>query len=238
MCSETSFDDCLIGWLAKCVKITVSQTSKRMSIIMKKLFILLMILAAVCFIGVWIYQTQRLKKNAQAAISKGQVVMNWGLIILFVIGLVGTFTAPSTKNSEPAEHHPANEYATKVSKAQSSLESAAAASASSSQASSSSSSASSSSSSASSSSSSQLQVDFPTDVSLNKTGDATVSFKAPANTQFEIKDSNNNVVTTLNGNAQGADQTYNFKKPGKYHVTAHNGDQTIDRDLTVRGIGQ
>ena len=197
---------------------------------MKKLFILLMILAAVCFVGVWIYQTQRLKKNAQAAISKGQVVMNWGLIILFVIGLVGAFAAPSTKTSEPAEHHPANEHATKVSKAQSSSESAAAASASSSQAASSSS--------ASSSSSSQLQVDFPTDVSLNKTGDATVSFKAPANTQFEIKDSNNNVVTTLNGNAQGADQTYNFKKPGKYHVTAHNGDQTIDRDLTVRGIGQ
>lgn len=197
---------------------------------MKKLFILLMILAAICFIGVWIYQTQRLKKNAQAEIGKGQVVMNWGLIILFVIGLVGTFTAPSTKTSEPAEHHPANEHATKVSKAQSSSESAAAASASSSQAASSSS--------ASSSSSSQLQVDFPTDVSLNKTGDATVSFKAPANTQFEIKDSNNNVVTTLNGNAQGADQTYNFKKPGNYHVTAHNGDQTIDRDLTVRGIGQ
>lgn len=197
---------------------------------MKKLFILLMILAAVCFIGVWIYQTQRLKKNAQAAISKGQVVMNWGLIILFVIGLVGTFTAPSTKTSEPAEHHPANEHATKVSKAQSSSQSAVAASSSSSQ--------SASSSSASSSSSSQLQVDFPTDVSLNKTGDATVSFKAPANTQFEIKDSNNNVVTTLNGNAQGADQTYNFKKPGKYHVTAHNGDQTIDKDLTVRGIGQ
>ena len=181
---------------------------------MKKLFILLMILAAVCFVGVWIYQTQRLKKNAQAAISKGQVVMNWGLIILFVIGLVGTFTTPSTKTSEPAEHHPANEHVTKVSKAQSS------------------------SSSASSSSSSQLQVDFPTDVSLNKTGDATVSFKAPANTQFEIKDSNNNVVTTLNGNAQGTDQTYNFKKPGKYHVTAHNGDQTIDKDLTVRGISQ
>ena len=81
-------------------------------------------------------------------------------------------------------------------------------------------------------------LSFPTDVSLNKTGDATVSFKAPANTQFEIKDSNNNVVTTLNGNAQGADQTYNFKKPGKYHVTAHNGDQTIDKELTVRGIGQ
>lgn len=192
-----------------------------MSIIMKKLFILLMILAAVCFIGVWIYQTQRLKKNAQAEIGKGQVVMNWGLIVLFVIGLVGAFAAPRDKTSEPAEHHPANEHATKVSKAQSS-----------------SSSASSSSSSASSSSSSQLQVDFPTDVSLNKTGDATVSFKAPANTQFEIKDSNNNVVTTLNGNAQGADQTYNFKKPGKYHVTAHNGDQTIDKDLTVRGIGQ
>ena len=204
---------------------------------MKKLFILLMILAAVCFVGVWIYQTQRLKKNAQAKIGKGQVVMNWGLIILFVIGLVGTFTAPGDKTSAPAEHHPANEHATKVSKAQSSSQSAAAASASSSQ-SASSSSASSSSSSASSSSSSQLQVDFPTDVSLNKTGDATVSFKAPANTQFEIKDSNNNVVTTLNGNAQGADQTYNFKKPGKYHVTAHNGDQTIDRDLTVRGIGQ
>lgn len=203
-----------------------------MSYIMKKLFILLMILAAVCFVGVWIYQTQRLKKNAQAKIGKGQVVMNWGLIILFVIGLVGTFTAPGDKTSAPAEHHPANEHATKVSKAQSSSESAAAAS------SSSSSSASSSSSSASSSSSSQLQVDFPTDVSLNKTGDATVSFKAPANTQFEIKDSNNNVVTTLNGNAQGADQTYNFKKPGKYHVTAHNGDQTIDKDLTVRGIGQ
>lgn len=196
---------------------------------MKKLFILLMILAAVCFVGVWIYQTQRLKKNAQAPIGKGQVVMNWGLIILFVIGLVGTFTAPSTKTSAPAEHHPANEHATKVSKAQSSSESVAAASSSSQAASSSS---------ASSSSSSQLQVDFPTDVSLNKTGDATVSFKAPANTQFEIKDSNNNVVTTLNGNAQGADQTYNFKKPGKYHVTAHNGDQTIDRDLTVRGIGQ
>ena len=192
-----------------------------MSYIMKKLFILLMILAAVCFIGVWIYQTQRLKKNAQAEIGKGQVVMNWGLIVLFVIGLVGAFAAPRDKTSEPAEHHPANEHATKVSKAQSS-----------------SSSASSSSSSASSSSSSQLQVDFPTDVSLNKTGDATVSFKAPANTQFEIKDSNNNVVTTLNGNAQGADQTYNFKKPGKYHVTAHNGDQTIDKDLTVRGIGQ
>lgn len=197
---------------------------------MKKLFILLMILAAVCFVGVWIYQTQRLKKNAQAKIGKGQVVMNWGLIILFVIGLVGTFTAPGDKTIAPAEHHPANEHATKVSKAQSSSESAAAASSSSSQ--------SASSSSASSSSSSQLQVDFPTDVSLNKTGDATVSFKAPANTQFEIKDSNNNVVTTLNGNAQGADQTYNFKKPGKYHVTAHNGDQTIDRDLTVRGIGQ
>lgn len=204
---------------------------------MKKLFILLMILAAVCFVGVWIYQTQRLKKNAQAPIGKGQVVMNWGLIILFVIGLVGAFAAPSTKTSAPAEHHPANEHATKVSKAQSSSESAAAASSSSSQAASSSS-ASSSSSSVSSSSSSQLQVDFPTDVSLNKTGDATVSFKAPANTQFEIKDSNNNVVTTLNGNAQGADQTYNFKKPGKYHVTAHNGDQTIDKDLTVRGIGQ
>lgn len=197
---------------------------------MKKLFILLMILAAVCFVGVWIYQTRRLKKNAQAAIGKGQVVMNWGLIILFVIGLVGAFAAPGDKTSAPAEHHPANEHVTKVSKAQSSSESAAAASASSSQ--------SASSSSASSSSSSQLQVDFPTDVSLNKTGDATVSFKAPANTQFEIKDSNNNVVTTLNGNAQGADQTYNFKKPGKYHVTAHNGDQTIDKDLTVRGIGQ
>ena len=146
-----------------------------MSIIMKKLFILLMILAAICFVGVWIYQTQRLKKNAQAAIGKGLIVMNWGLIILFVIGLVGTFTAPSTKTSAPAEHHPANEHATKVSKAQSSSESAAAASASSSQAASSSS-VSSSSSSASSSSSSQLQVDFPTDVSLNKTGDATVSF--------------------------------------------------------------
>lgn len=202
---------------------------------MKKLFILLMILAAVCFVGVWIYQTQRLKKNAQAPIGKGQVAMNWGLIILFVVGLVGAFAAPGDKTSEPAEHHPANEHATKVSKAQSSSESAAAASSSSSQSASSSSATSSS---ASSSSSSQLQVDFPTDVSLNKTGDATVSFKAPANTQFEIKDSNNNVVTTLNGNAQGADQTYNFKKPGKYHVTAHNGDQTIDKDLTVRGIGQ
>lgn len=202
---------------------------------MKKLFILLMILAAICFVGVWIYQTQRLKKNAQAKIGKGQVVMNWGLIILFVIGLVGAFAAPRDKTSEPAEHHPANEHATKVSKAQSSSESAAAASSSSSQSASSSSATSSS---ASSSSSSQLPVDFPTDVSLNKTGDATVSFKAPANTQFEIKDSNNNVVTTLNGNAQGADQTYNFKKPGKYHVTAHNGDQTIDKDLTVRGIGQ
>lgn len=202
---------------------------------MKKLFILLMILAAVCFVGVWIYQTQRLKKNAQAAIGKGQVAMNWGLIILFVVGLVGAFAVPGDKTSEPAEHHPANEHATKVSKAQSSSESAAAASSSSSQSASSSSATSSS---ASSSSSSQLQVDFPTDVSLNKTGDATVSFKAPANTQFEIKDSNNNVVTTLNGNAQGADQTYNFKKPGKYHVTAHNGDQTIDKDLTVRGIGQ
>lgn len=202
---------------------------------MKKLFILLMILAAVCFVGVWIYQTQRLKKNAQAAIGKGQVAMNWGLIILFVVGLVGAFAAPGDKTSEPAEHHPANEHATKVSKAQSSSESAAATSSSSSQSASSSSATSSS---ASSSSSSQLQVDFPTDVSLNKIGDATVSFKAPANTQFEIKDSNNNVVTTLNGNAQGADQTYNFKKPGKYHVTAHNGDQTIDKDLTVRGIGQ
>lgn len=201
---------------------------------MKKLFILLMILAAICFVGVWIYQTQRLKKNAQAKIGKGQVVMNWGLIILFVIGLVGAFAVPGDKTSAPAEHHPANEHATKVSKAQSSSESAAS---SSSQAASSSS-VSSLSASASSSSSSQLQVDFPTDVSLNKTGDATVSFKAPANTQFEIKDSNNNVVTTLNGNAQGADQTYNFKKPGKYHVTAHNGDQTIDKDLTVRGIGQ
>ena len=201
---------------------------------MKKLFILLMILAAVCFVGVWIYQTQRLKKNAQAAIGKGQVVMNWGLIILFMIGLVGAFIAPGAKTSEPAEHHPANEHATKVSKAQSSSQSAVT---SSSQASSSSS-ARSSSSSASASSSSQLQVDFSTDVSLNKTGDATVSFKAPANTQFEIKDGDNNVVTTLNGNAQGADQTYNFKKPGKYHVTAHNGDQTINKDLTVRGISQ
>ncbi|MCG4788710.1 hypothetical protein L0N33_25615, partial [Roseburia faecis] len=62
---------------------------------------MLMILAAVCFIGVWIYQTQRLKKNAQAPIGKGQVVMNWGLIILFVIGLVGAFVAPRDKTSEP-----------------------------------------------------------------------------------------------------------------------------------------
>ncbi len=202
---------------------------------MKKLFILLMILAAICFVTVWIYQTRRLKRNAQASISKGQVVMNWGLIILFVIGLVGTFTAPDGKTTGTVQHQSATEHAsTKVSKAQSSSTTAKAASS----AASSSQSGSSSSSSSLSSSSSQLQVDFPTDVSLNKTGDATVSFKAPANTQFEIKDSNNNVVTTLNGNAQGADQTYNFKKPGKYHVTAHNGDQTIDKDLTVRGISQ
>lgn len=202
---------------------------------MKKLFILLMILAAICFVAVWIYQTRRLKRNAQASISKGQVVMNWGLIILFVIGLVGTFTAPDGKTTGTVQHQSATEHAsTKVSKAQSSSTTAKAASS----AASSSQSGSSSSSSSLSSSSSQLQVDFPTDVSLNKTGDATVSFKAPANTQFEIKDSNNNVVTTLNGNAQGADQTYNFKKPGKYHVTAHNGDQTIDKDLTVRGISQ
>ncbi len=199
---------------------------------MKKLFILLMILAAICFVTVWIYQTRRLKRNAQASISKGQVVMNWGLIILFVIGLVGTFTAPDGKTTGTVQHQSATEHAsTKVSKAQSSSTTAKAAS-------SAASSSQSGSSSSSSSSSSQLQVDFPTDVSLNKTGDATVSFKAPANTQFEIKDSNNNVVTTLNGNAQGADQTYNFKKPGKYHVTAHNGDQTIDKDLTVRGISQ
>lgn len=202
---------------------------------MKKLFILLMILAAICFVTVWIYQTRRLKRNAQASISKGQVVMNWGLIILFVIGLVGTFTAPDGKTTGTVQHQSATEHAsTKVSKAQSSSTTAKVASS----AASSSQSGSSSSSSSLSSSSSQLQVDFPTDVSLNKTGDATVSFKAPANTQFEIKDSNNNVVTTLNGNAQGADQTYNFKKPGKYHVTAHNGDQTIDKDLTVRGISQ
>ena len=202
---------------------------------MKKLFILLMILAAICFVTVWIYQTRRLKRNAQASISKGQVVINWGLIILFAIGLVGTFTAPDGKTTGTVQHQSATEHAsTKVSKAQSSSTTAKAASS----AASSSQSGSSSSSSSLSSSSSQLQVDFPTDVSLNKTGDATVSFKAPANTQFEIKDSNNNVVTTLNGNAQGADQTYNFKKPGKYHVTAHNGDQTIDKDLTVRGIGQ
>lgn len=202
---------------------------------MKKLFILLMILAAICFVTVWIYQTRRLKRNAQASISKGQVVINWGLIILFVIGLVGTFTAPDGKTTGTVQHQSATEHAsTKVSKAQSSSTTAKAASS----AASSSQSGSSSPSSSSSSSSSQLQVDFPTDVSLNKTGDATVSFKAPANTQFEIKDSNNNVVTTLNGNAQGADQTYNFKKPGKYHVTAHNGDQTIDKDLTVRGISQ
>lgn len=202
---------------------------------MKKLFILLMILAAICFVAVWIYQTRRLKRNTQASISKGQVVMNWGLIILFVIGLVGTFTAPDGKTTGMVQHQSATEHAsTKVSKAQSSSTTAKAASS----AASSSQSGSSSSSSSLSSSSSQLQVDFPTDVSLNKTGDATVSFKAPANTQFEIKDSNNNVVTTLNGNAQGADQTYNFKKPGKYHVTAHNGDQTIDKDLTVRGISQ
>lgn len=202
---------------------------------MKKLFILLMILAAICFVAVWIYQTRRLKRNAQASISKGQVVMNWGLIILFVIGLVGTFTAPDGKTTDTVQHQSATEHAsTKVSKAQSSSTTAKAASS----AASSSQSGSSSSSSSSPSSSSQLQVDFPTDVSLNKTGDATVSFKAPANTQFEIKDSNNNVVTTLNGNAQGADQTYNFKKPGKYHVTAHNGDQTIYKDLTVRGISQ
>lgn len=202
---------------------------------MKKLFILLMILAAICFVTVWIYQTRRLKRNAQASISKGQVVMNWGLIILFVIGLVGTFTAPDGKTTGTVQHQSATEHAsTKVSKAQSSSTTAKAASS----AASSSQSGSSSSSSSLSSSSSQLQVDFPTDVSLNKTGDATVGFKAPANTQFEIKDSNNNVVTTLNGNAQGADQTYNFKKPGKYHVTAHNGDQTIDKDLTVRGISQ
>ena len=202
---------------------------------MKKLFILLMILAAICFVTVWIYQTRRLKRNAQASISKGQVVINWGLIILFAIGLVGTFTAPDGKTTGTVQHQSATEHAsTKVSKAQSSSTTAKAASS----AASSSQSGSSSSSSSLSSSSSQLQVDFPTDVSLNKTGDATVSFKAPANTQFEIKDSNNNVVTTLNGNAQGADQTYNFKKPGKYHVTAHNGDQTIDKDLTVRGISQ
>ena len=199
---------------------------------MKKLFILLMILAAICFVTVWIYQTRRLKRNAQASISKGQVVINWGLIILFVIGLVGTFTAPDGKTTGTVQHQSATEHAsTKISKAQSNSTTAKAAS-------STASSSQSGSSSSSSSSSSQLQVDFPTDVSLNKTGDATVSFKAPANTQFEIKDSNNNVVTTLNGNAQGADQTYNFKKPGKYHVTAHNGDQTIDKDLTVRGISQ
>ena len=202
---------------------------------MKKLFILLMILAAICFVTVWIYQTRRLKRNAQASISKGQVMINWGLIILFAIGLVGTFTAPDGKTTGTVQHQSATEHAsTKISKAQSSSTTAKAASSTAS----SSQSGSSSSSSSLSSSSSQLQVDFPTDVSLNKTGDATVSFKAPANTQFEIKDSNNNVVTTLNGNAQGADQTYNFKKPGKYHVTAHNGDQTIDKDLTVRGISQ
>lgn len=202
---------------------------------MKKLFILLMILAAICFVTVWIYQTRRLKQNAQASISKGQVMINWGLIILFAIGLVGTFTAPDGKTTGTVQHQSATEHAsTKISKAQSSSTTSKAASS----AASSSQSGSSSSSSSSPSSSSQLQVDFPTDVSLNKTGDATVSFKAPANTQFEIKDSNNNVVTTLNGNAQGADQTYNFKKPGKYHVTAHNGDQTIDKDLTVRGISQ
>ena len=202
---------------------------------MKKLFILLMILAAICFVTVWIYQTRRLKQNAQASISKGQVMINWGLIILFAIGLVGTFTAPDGKTTGTVQHQSATEHAsTKISKAQSSSTTAKAASS----VASSSQSGSSSSSSSSSSSGSQLQVDFPTDVSLNKTGDATVSFKAPANTQFEIKDSNNNVVTTLNGNAQGGDQTYNFKKPGKYHVTAHNGDQTIDKDLTVRGISQ
>lgn len=202
---------------------------------MKKLFILLMILAAICFVTVWIYQTRRLKRNAQASINKGQVMINWGLIILFAIGLVGTFTAPDGKTTDTVQHQSATEHAsTKISKAQSSSTTAKAASS----AASSSQSGSSSSSSSSPSSSSQLQVDFPTDVSLNKTGDATVSFKAPANTQFEIKDSNNNVVTTLNGNAQGADQTYNFKKPGKYHVTAHNGDQTIYKDLTVRGISQ
>ena len=202
---------------------------------MKKLFILLMILAAICFVTVWIYHTRRLKQNAQASISKGQVMINWGLIILFAIGLVGTFTAPDGKTTGTVQHQSATEHAsTKISKAQSSSTTSKAASS----AASSSQSGSSSSSSSLSSSSSQLQVDFPTDVSLNKTGDATVSFKAPANTQFEIKDSNNNVVTTLNGNAQGADQTYNFKKPGKYHVTAHNGDQTIDKDLTVRGISQ
>lgn len=202
---------------------------------MKKLFILLMILAAICFVTVWIYQTRRLKRNAQASISKGQVMINWGLIILFAIGLVGTFTAPDGKTTDTVQHQSATEHAsTKISKAQSSSTTSKAASS----AASSSQSGSSSSSSSSPSSSSQLQVDFPTDVSLNKTGDATVSFKAPANTQFEIKDSNNNVVTTLNGNAQGADQTYNFKKPGKYHVTAHNGDQTIDKDLTVRVISQ
>lgn len=202
---------------------------------MKKLFILLMILAAICFVTVWIYQTRRLKRNAQASINKGQVMINWGLIILFAIGLVGTFTAPDGKTTDTVQHQSATEHAsTKISKAQSSSTTSKAASS----AASSSQSGSSSSSSSSPSSSSQLQVDFPTDVSLNKTGDATVSFKAPANTQFEIKDSNNNVVTTLNGNAQGADQTYNFKKPGKYHVTAHNGDQTIYKDLTVRGISQ
>ena len=202
---------------------------------MKKLFILLMILAAICFVTVWIYQTRRLKRNAQASISKGQVMINWGLIILFAIGLVGTFTAPDGKTTGTVQHQSATEHAsTKISKAQSSSTTSKAASS----VASSSQSGSSSSSSSSSSSNSQLQVDFPTDVSLNKTGDATVSFKAPANTQFEIKDSNNNVVMTLNGNAQGADQTYNFKKPGKYHVTAHNGDQTIDKDLTVRGISQ
>ena len=202
---------------------------------MKKLFILLMILAAICFVTVWIYQTRRLKRNAQASISKGQLMINWGLIILFAIGLVGTFTAPDGKTTDTVQHQSATEHAsTKISKAQSSSTTSKAASS----AASSSQSGSSSSSSSSPSSSSQLQVDFPTDVSLNKTGDATVSFKAPANTQFEIKDSNNNVVTTLNGNAQGADQTYNFKKPGKYHVTAHNGDQTIYKDLTVRGISQ
>ena len=202
---------------------------------MKKLFILLMILAAICFVTVWIYQTRRLKRNAQASISKGQVMINWGLIILFAIGLVGTFTAPDGKTTDTVQHQSATEHAsTKISKAQSSSTTSKAASS----VASSSQSGSSSSSSSSSSSNSQLQVDFPTDVSLNKTGDATVSFKAPANTQFEIKDSNNNVVTTLNGNAQGADQTYNFKKPGKYHVTAHNGDQTIYKDLTVRGISQ
>lgn len=209
---------------------------------MRRILLVIAIVAALLFVAAWVYQFRQLKQDAATKPKQGQVILNWGLLVIAVMSLVGALAWPREKKAvsqsatrvssrarsatsrKPASQETSASSASEVSSAVSSSSSSSVASESSSD------------SSVSSSSSSELQVDFPGDVSLNKTGDANVSFKAPANTQIQIKDENNHVITTLNGNDQGADQTYNFKKPGRYQITAQNANQTIDKEIVVRGL--